>query len=163
MNLWVKQSEAQRHRVISQKSTERVSKSRVSGLITPVFSLLHHAAFLICHPVHSNFNYEIPLRVSHFRDSVKLVVVVQSLSRVLLLQPHGLQPTRLLCPWDFPGKNIGVDCRFLLQEIFPTQESNLGLLHCRQILYRLSYEGKILASNTHVHLLPAEFPIKISG
>ena len=29
--------------------------------------------------------------------------------------PHGLQPTRLLCPWDSPGKNTGVDCHFLLQ------------------------------------------------
>ena len=33
--------------------------------------------------------------------------------------PHGLQPTRLLRPWDFPGKNTGVGCHFLLQEIFP--------------------------------------------
>ena len=31
------------------------------------------------------------------------------------LRPHGLQPTRLLCPWDFPGKDTGVDCHFLLQ------------------------------------------------
>ena len=32
-------------------------------------------------------------------------------------QPHGLQPTRLLCPWDFPGKSTGVGChRFLWQE-----------------------------------------------
>ena len=30
----------------------------------------------------------------------------------------------LLCPWDFPGKNTGVGCRFLLQGIFWTQESN---------------------------------------
>ena len=35
------------------------------------------------------------------------------------LQPHGLQPDRLLCPRDFPGKNTGVDCHFLLQGIFP--------------------------------------------
>ena len=42
---------------------------------------------------------------------------------------HGLQPTRLLRPWDFPGKNIGVGCHFLLQGIFPTQGSNLRLLH----------------------------------
>ena len=34
-----------------------------------------------------------------------------------------------------------VGCHFLLQRIFPTQESNLSLLHCRQILYQLSYEG----------------------
>ena len=30
------------------------------------------------------------------------------------LQPHGLQPTRLLCPWDFPGKSAGVGCHCLL-------------------------------------------------
>ena len=35
----------------------------------------------------------------------------------------------LLCPWNSPGKNTGVDCHSLLQEIFPTQESNPGLLH----------------------------------
>ena len=34
------------------------------------------------------------------------------------LRPHGLQPARLLCPWDFPGKNIEDDCHFLLQGIF---------------------------------------------
>ena len=57
------------------------------------------------------------------------------------LRPHGLQPTRLLCPWDFPGKDTGVGCHFLLQGIFPTQGLNPGLLHHRQILYRLSYKG----------------------
>ena len=57
------------------------------------------------------------------------------------LQPHGLQPTSLLCPWDFPGKSTGVVCQFLLQGIFPTQGSNLGLPRCRQMLYHLSYQG----------------------
>ena len=42
-----------------------------------------------------------------------------------VLSPHGLQPTRLLCPWGFPGKNAGVGCYFLLQGIFLTQGSNL--------------------------------------
>ena len=37
------------------------------------------------------------------------------------LPPRGLQPTRLLCLWDSPGKNTGVGCHFLLQGIFPTQ------------------------------------------
>ena len=36
------------------------------------------------------------------------------------LRPNGLWPTRLLCPWNFPGKNTGVGCHFLLQGIFPT-------------------------------------------
>ena len=40
------------------------------------------------------------------------------------LQPHGLQPARLLCLWDFLGKNTGVDFHFLLQGIFPTQGQN---------------------------------------
>ena len=39
-----------------------------------------------------------------------------------------LWPTRLLCPWDFPGKTTGVGCHFLLQGIFPTQGLNLHLL-----------------------------------
>ncbi|KAB0388241.1 hypothetical protein FD755_003197 [Muntiacus reevesi] len=46
----------------------------------------------------------------------------------------------LLHPWDFPGKSTGVGCHFLLQRIFPTQGSNPGLPHCRQMLYRLSYQ-----------------------
>ena len=54
------------------------------------------------------------------------------------LLPHGLQPTRLLCPWNSLGKNTGVGCHSLLK-IFPNQESNLGLLHCRWILYHLSH------------------------
>ena len=48
--------------------------------------------------------------------------------------------TGLLCPWNFPGKNTGVGCHFLLQWIFPMQGLNLGLLHYRQILYCLSHQ-----------------------
>ena len=104
------------------------------------------------------------------------------------LGSHGLQPSRLLCPWHSPGKNTGVRCHALLQGnlpnpgikprsptlqvdslstepqgkpkntgmgslscllgIFPTQESNWGLLHCRQILYQLSYQRSV---HTHTH------------
>ena len=56
------------------------------------------------------------------------------------LQPHGLQPTSILCPWNSPGKNTGVGCYFLLQGIFLTQGSNSSLLHCRQVLYQLSLQ-----------------------
>ena len=55
------------------------------------------------------------------------------------LQPDGQEPTRLLCPWNSPGKNTGVGCHFLLTGIFPTQGVNLGLLHCSQIHYHLSH------------------------
>ena len=60
------------------------------------------------------------------------------------LRPHGLQPTRLLCPWAFPGKTTGVGCHFLLQGIFPTQGSNPGLLHYRQTLLPSESPGKSL-------------------
>ena len=38
------------------------------------------------------------------------------LQSCLTLRPHGLQPTRLLRPWDFPGKSTGVGCHCLLQD-----------------------------------------------
>ena len=57
---------------------------------------------------------------------------------------HGLQPARLLCRWDSPGKNTGVGSHALLQGIFPIQGSNLGLPHCRRILYCLSHKGSII-------------------
>ena len=44
------------------------------------------------------------------------------------LRPRELQPARLLCPWDSPGRNTGVSCHALLQGIFLTQGSNLCLL-----------------------------------
>ena len=45
------------------------------------------------------------------------------------MRPPGLQPARLLCPWNYPGKNTGVDCHFLLKGLFLIQGSNLRLLH----------------------------------
>ena len=52
------------------------------------------------------------------------------------MRPHGLYS-----PWNSPGQNPGVGNCSLLQGIFPTQESNPGLPHCRQILYQLSHKG----------------------
>ena len=44
------------------------------------------------------------------------------------LQPHGLQPSRPLCPQNFPGKNTRVDCHFLLQGISLPRDQTLHLL-----------------------------------
>ena len=57
----------------------------------------------------------------------------------------------LLRPWDSPGKNTGVGCHFLLQEIFPTQGSNPGLPHCGQTLYHLSHQGSSLMDSVNVN------------
>ena len=73
-----------------------------------------------------------------------MVVVVQLLSCARLLRPHGLQPTRLLNPWDSSGKSTRVGCHFLLQGIFLTQGSSL---YCRQILYQLSHEARLSISS----------------
>ena len=50
------------------------------------------------------------------------------------LRPHGLSPTRLLCPWDFPGNSTGVDCHFRLQRIFPTQGSTGAVIFAYNVL-----------------------------
>ena len=90
--------------------------------------------------------------------------------------PHGLQPTGLLRPWDSPGKSTGVGCHCLirteppgkpkntgvgslslLQGIFPSQESNRGLLHCRLILYQLNYQGS--PSLNHVQLFATPWTV----
>ena len=57
------------------------------------------------------------------------------------LRPHGLYS-----PWNSPGQNTGVGSLSLLRVIFPTQGSNPGLRHCRQVLYQLSHKGSPLSS-----------------
>ena len=114
-------------------------------------SMIPSNNFILCHP---------PLLLPSVFPSIKVfsnesavcirlpkywsVFVCVCVSRSVVsdsLPPHGLQLTRLRCPWNSPGKNIGVGCYYLLQEIFSTQGSNLALPHCRQILYHLSHKG----------------------
>ena len=70
---------------------------------------------------------------------------------------------------DSPGKNTGVGCHALLQGIFPTQGSNPGLLHCRQILYHLSHQVKfyIIVYNSELqkdlHLKPETLLYHFTG
>ena len=84
------------------------------------------------------------------RAKVKVLVTQSFLT---LCNPMDCSPLRLLCPWDSPGKNTGVGCHFLLQGIFPTQGSNLGLPHCRQILYgqRLGLGKSVLEMVKYQH------------
>ena len=63
-----------------------------------------------------------------------------SVSHAWFLRPHGLQPTRLLCPWDFPAKNTGVGCHFFLQGIFLTQGLNPHLLHWQEDSLLLNHQ-----------------------
>ena len=72
-------------------------------------------------------------------NSLRYFLVKWSESRSVVsdfLWPHGLYS-----PWNALGQNTGVGSLSLLQGIFPTQGSNPGLSHCRQILYQLSHKG----------------------
>ena len=78
----------------------------------------------------------------------------------LLLKVKVVQLYLTLCdlidysPWNSPGQNTGVGSHSLLQGIFPIQESNRGLLHCRRILYQLSYQGSPSHTKNHFKFLP---------
>ena len=79
------------------------------------------------------------LQLINFGESscAKCVVKVKvTQSCPTLCYPHGPYS-----PWNSPGQNTGVGSLSLLQGIFPTQGSNPGLPHCRQILYQLSHRG----------------------
>ena len=97
------------------------------------------------------------LEISHLSYHIILGCSVLRLSVMSdSVRPHGLQPTRLLRPWDSPVKNTGVGYHAFLQGIFPTQGSNPGLPHDRQILYHLSHQQspRILVGNLSLLWFP---------
>ena len=64
-----------------------------------------------------------PFTLSHGGGCKQMLACVLGDSVVSsFLQPHGLQPARLLCPWHFPGRNTGAGCHFLVQGIFLTPD-----------------------------------------
>ena len=59
------------------------------------------------------------------------------------LRPHGLLPIRLLCPWDFSGKNTAGDCHFFPQGTFATHRSNRDRLPWKSDSLPLSNQGSL--------------------
>ena len=76
------------------------------------------------------------------------------------LLPQGLEPARLLCPWDSPSKNTGVGCHPLLQGVFLTQVLSPGLLLFRQTLYRLSHQGSPLLPQPGIKSMPLQSKLR---
>ena len=68
-------------------------------------------------------------------------------SRLTLRDPVECRPPGSTVHGDPPGKNTRVGCHFLLQGIFPTQGSNLGLPHCRHTLYPLRHQRRLKIDN----------------
>ena len=76
-----------------------------------------------------------------------------------LSDPMDYSPPGFSVHGDFPGKNPGVGCHALLQGTLPTQQSNPGLPHCRQILYCLSHQGiPMLLSNSIIFPTFVSYP-----
>ena len=133
--------------------------------------------FFKLYPIYSSYKMYIPcvvqyILVAYFIPSSLFMVYFPTREwvRVLVtqscptLQPHGLQPARLLFPWDFPGKNTGVGCHFLLQGIFWTQGLNLRLLHWQADCLPLSHLGSpnwffCLIFSVAVLLTPQKTPL----
>ena len=90
-------------------------------------------------PLLCDFNYSL----HHFIWSEVKWSEVKSLSHVQLFATPWTVAYQAPQSMGFPGKSTGVGCHFLLQGIIPTQGSNLGLLHCRQMLYHLNYQGSL--------------------
>ena len=72
---------------------------------------------------------------------MKVKSKVKLLGRVRLFVTPWTSAYQAPSSMGFPGKSTRMGCHFLLQRIFPTQGSNLGLPHCRQMLYHLSHKG----------------------
>ena len=101
-----------------------------------------------------------------FQKALKLLCIFKSCDTVCMhacsvasvasdsVRTYGLQPVRLLYPWDSPGKDTGMGCHFLLQEIFPIQGSNphlLCLLHWQAGSLALLPHGKRKIKRKRTH------------
>ena len=123
-----------------------MSKLKMSTvLFSPDFSLLNfkkpafflrHLYVLCVHFYHHFRVLSVLIRTLVFLDRAPLLrylVIVQSLNQVQLIETSWMQPATLLCPWNFPGRNIGAGCHFLLWG--SSQPWNQTQGSCRQILY----------------------------
>ena len=89
----------------------------------------------------SSYNFIWQLNLSKAEKNKILLLLAKQLKVKVKVVSDCLRPHGLYSPWNSSGQNIGVGSLSLLQGIFLTQESNQSLLHCRQILYQLSYQG----------------------
>ena len=91
---------------------------------------------------HSNFSLIFKGKICHWWIlTITMQVLKWSESHSVMCD--SLWPQGLYSPRNSPGQNIGVGSLSLLQEIFPTQGSNPGLPHRKQILYQLSHKGSL--------------------
>ena len=119
---------------------ENTAFKHIAWPLWPYFPHLPPRESYLSQSTHLNYGNQVSL-------SKHLIMLSESCSVVSdSLWPHGLYS-----PWNSLGQNTGVGRLYLFQEIFPTQRLNPGLLHCRWILYQLSYEGMQRISTNYYH------------
>jgi len=97
--------------------------------------------FTICHPLLLLPSIFPSIRVFSNESILHIRHIPRSETESGSEMSNSLQLHGLYSPWNSPGQNTGVGSFSLLQGIFPTQGSNLGLPLCRQILHQLSHQG----------------------
>ena len=155
---------------------QSVSDCKVTGCMSHVFvcvccSLSHGWLFAIpwtvCSPPGSSVHGLLHARIlewaaisfsimSHMCNALYVCICMKwkLLSWVWLFATSWTVACQSPVSMDSPGQNTGVGGRSLLQGIFPTQGSNPGLPHCRQILYHLSHQGspQYIYAYTHTYI-----------
>ena len=96
---------------------------------------------------------QIPYKQPSFSLIFRHICVCSVPQACLTLRPYGMRPVRHPSPWDFPGKNTGVGCQFLLQGIFLTQGLNPCLLHWQADSLLLSCRGSSFSDILHFIVL----------
>ena len=115
-------------------------------------SLLHITVSHYCSPKMKSIGFRFSTTDWNIYFQCDILSCAQLLSHVRLFATHGLYLARLLCPWNFPGKNTGVGCNFLLLGIFLTQ--GLNPFSCisgisRQISLSLHHLGRLAFFLSH--------------
>ena len=122
-----------------KKKKERKKERNRSNIITNSIKTLKNGP----HPKKMSFFFlrinELPSHESHGR-TLHACSVAKSCTT---LQPHGLYPSRLLCPRVLPSKTTGVGWHFLLQGVFLTQRLNPSPLHWQADSLPLSHQGSL--------------------
>ena len=125
------------YEIINVKLLEN-SKQSINIITNNILSIIIHNIIFFFNNYWSNCYYLLTLRRNnncYSSSSVSCSFGSDS------LRSRGLQPARLLYPWNSPVKNTGVGYHFLLQGIFLTHGSIQYLLHYKKILYHLSHQG----------------------
>ena len=94
--------------------------------------------------------------VAHLKSSnvTNWLLLLYGRSVIISLRPHGLQPARLLCPRDSPGKNTGVSCHFLLLRSSPPRDRTQVSCTGMQVLYHGAPQGVCLKRRTQENHFP---------